>query len=489
MLVRSGPTKCADDGRQGSGPRPCVGLLGVSRAPLAATAVALLCSGCVMYLAPVAEDHTVGLISRPVSAPVELLWRCKTIGEESAERLRVKILKFRRLEELPIKDVDPTRPHMAGDVMHDWLASRVGPCVRGDVRLLTGGEAFFSRFELALWSARQRIDIQTYIFDNDDVAVHVADILRAKSREIPVRVLLDALGSRHAWTNSAPSARSVLQPPVHDMVHYLRARSFVRVRRRRNLWLSANHSKLMVIDGQTAFLGGMNIGREYRHDWRDMMVEIHGPLVQRLERRFERSWNRARFFSDFFLLREWQAERAARDRQWAGACFHLLTTTPFHHTIYDAQLRAARKARNRIYVENSYLWNDRFIYALCAARRRGVDVRVTVPLEIDIEAGTGANLVALNTLLRHSVRVFLYPGMTHVKAAVFDGWACFGSANYDDLSLHKNIEVNLCTGDDDFVRGLVEELLLQGQDASTEITKPLPLTLWDELAAGLADFL
>ena len=436
-----------------------------------------------------AEDHTVGLISRPVTAPAELLWRCKTIGTESAERLRVQILKFRRLERVPIEEVDPTRQYMSHETMADWLTAHVGPCVHADVQLLTGGEAFFPQFEVALWSARQRIDIQTYIFDNDDVAVRVADILKAKSREIPVRVLLDALGSRHAWTTSAPSAANVPQPPVHDMVRYLRARSLVRVRRRRNLWLSANHSKLMVIDGQTAFLGGMNIGREYRHDWRDMMVAIHGPLVQRLERRFERSWNRARLFSDVFLLREWRGRRTSRDRQGRGACFHLLTTTPFRHDIYDAQLRAARKARNRIYVENSYLWNDRFVYALCAARRRGVDVRVTVPLKVDIEAGTGANLVALNTLLRHGARVFLYPSMTHVKAAVFDGWACFGSANYDDLSLHKNIEVNLCTGDESFVQRLVDELLLEGQDASREITKPLPLTLWDELAEGLTDFL
>jgi cardiolipin synthase len=272
------------------------------------------------------------------------------------------------------------------------------------------------------------------------------------------------------------------------MARYLRRDSGVQVRSRHNVWFSSNHAKLVVVDGATAFVGGMNLGREYRYDWRDMMVEVHGPLVHELERQFARAWTRTRFLSDFFLLAEDSAEPGTNCTPDQPR-FHILETTPFRHEIYKAQLFAARNASHHIYVENPYMWNTKFIYSLCEARHRGVDVRVTASMSVDFETVSGATRVALNTLIRHGVRVFLYPGMTHVKAAVYDGWACFGSANFDDLSLHKNIELNLCTDDPGFVRQIETQLLLDGQDQSKEIKEPLPTSFWDELSRRVADFL
>jgi cardiolipin synthase A/B len=83
----------------------------------------------------------------------------------------------------------------------------------------------------------------------------------------------------------------------------------------------------------------------------------------------------------------------------------------------------------------------------------------------------GSNQIAINTLLDHGIRVYSYPGMSHVKAAIFDGWACVGSANYDKLSLEVNKELNLATSDADTVNSLLEEVFLPDMAMSEEITE------------------
>ena len=449
--------------------------------------VPLVLCGCVSYLGPLAEDHTVGLISRPVSAPVELLWRATTLGCETAGRLHVNHIKFPRLEKVPTHAVRADRAGMPESIMRDWLEKTSTACAHGNLTLLINGDRFFPRLETALSRATNQIDIQVYIFDNDDVAVRLADLLRSKSTDVSIRILVDGLGSRRAWAIQAPSAGSAAQPDIGNMARYLSRGSNIQLRRWRNLWLSSGHTKMMIVDGSTAFIGGMNIGREYRYDWRDAMVEIDGPLVAELQRSFVRAWDWSRWSSDLSLL---SCAQSSADKPGSneGARCYVLKTSPFKRQIYRTQLLAARSATHHIYVESPYLWNDKFIYALCEARRRGVDVRVTVP-NTGLALAMGAQNIALNTLLRHGVRVFLFPGKTHVKAAVFDGWACFGSANLDDLSLHKNNELSIFTADQDFVREFEHELLLKGQDLSLEITDPMPSGWWDVLFEGIADFL
>ncbi len=110
-------------------------------------------------------------------------------------------------------------------------------------------------------------------------------------------------------------------------------------------------------------------------------------------------------------------------------------------------------------------------YELAKARRRGVDVRIILPTRGNHGPVHGSNQVAINTLLDHGIRVYSYPGMSHVKAAIFDGWACVGSANYDKLSLEVNKELNLATSDADTVNSLLEEVFLPDMAMSEEITE------------------
>ena len=120
-------------------------------------------------------------------------------------------------------------------------------------------------------------------------------------------------------------------------------------------------------------------------------------------------------------------------------------------------------------------------------RRRGVDVRVILPDDGNHRAQNYSNELAINTMLRNGIRVYLYPGMSHIKAAVYDGWACFGSANFDKLSLQINEELNLGTSDPDIVSELLERVFIPDFELSEELTTPLPTDWTHRLAEFVSD--
>ncbi len=98
-----------------------------------------------------------------------------------------------------------------------------------------------------------------------------------------------------------------------------------------------------------------------------------------------------------------------------------------------------------------------------------------------------SNMATINTMLQHGIRVYLYPGMSHVKAAVFDGWACTGSANFDKMSLRINRELNLATSDPAAVAELLERLFAVDFAASLELNGPVATTWRHNLAEAVAD--
>ncbi len=90
-------------------------------------------------------------------------------------------------------------------------------------------------------------------------------------------------------------------------------------------------------------------------------------------------------------------------------------------------------------------------------------------------------------MLKNGIRVYQYPGMSHVKAAVFDGWACVGSANFDKLSFQVNREVNLATSHEPVVNELLERLFMPDLERSTEITEMIDLTMQARFFEVVAD--
>jgi cardiolipin synthase len=349
--------------------------------------------------------------------------------------------------------------------------------IPGSVEPLIDGSVFYPRLVQAVQDARESVRVRLYIFDVDEVAARFADLLKQRSDEVEVRVLIDQLGTAAA-ARVPPSfsyGSSTAATP-DSITRHLTDGSNVAVRSGANTWLTSDHTKTIVIDGRVAFLGGMNIGYEYRYDWHDMMVELRGPIVARLTRDFDLAWAQAALGGD--LARLGQFLRSAPPVPPASPDAVLLRplyTKTGAPEIRVAQLAAMRRARSHIYVEQAYVSDDEMIEALVEARRRGVDVRVVLPTSGDSGFMNAANLVAANVFVRNGIRVYAYRGMTHVKAALYDGWACLGSANFDKLSLLINLETDIATSDPAFVDRLRRELFERDFAQSKEITEARPL--------------
>lgn len=237
--------------------------------------------------------------------------------------------------------------------------------------------------------------------------------------------------------------------------------SRVQVRVSQNPWLVADHSKLFIIDGKEAYLGGMNIGREYRHDWHDLMVRVTGPVTTALQNHFDRAWKLQGSFGDLraLLHRRLKPDLAATGRDHFP--IRILRTTPSRIDIEKAILVAIRMSRKRIMVQNSYLTSELLLRELLMARKRGVKVTLIYPSDNDSQLLEAANRRFAATLLDHGGRVYRYPSFSHIKAVLVDDWVCLGSANLDGLSMRIKGELNIAFSDPKTVKEVLERVFLK----------------------------
>jgi phosphatidylserine/phosphatidylglycerophosphate/cardiolipin synthase-like enzyme len=356
----------------------------------------------------------------------------------------------------------------------------------GKIEFLVDGDEYFCRLTTAVRNAKESVDIRTYIFDNDDYAVEFADILKKKSDDTRVRVMLDGVGNMMAMQADSETMPAGYQGPL-SMRMYMERGSDVKVRNITNPWLTtADHTKTTIIDKKIAFVGGMNIGREYRYDWHDLMMEVSGPVVDKLQYESDKAWARASIFGDFanfVAFVKGKKEHAGKD----GYPVRILQTRNFDSDIHKAQIAAIQNAQSYILIENAYFSDDQTLYELARARRRGVDVRVIIPGKGNHGALNASNKVTINNLINNGIRVYEYPGMSHVKAAIFDGWISVGSANFDKLSLKINKELNLATSDPDTVQALLDKVFIPDMMASRELNKPVEITVATRLAEIAVD--
>lgn len=338
---------------------------------------------------------------------------------------------------------------------------------QGSVSWLVDGRSFFPELDRQIEKAQASIDVQVFIYDNDDIAVRYSDKLKAKAEQVPVRVLFDDLGSTfaHGAAPETPGPPGFV-PPV-DIAFYLRENSKVRVRRSLNPWLICDHTKLLVFDKQTAIMGGMNIGREYYSEWHDLMVKVEGPVVGSLGREFNRAWRKSSIWGDFSIFHYPKAIAVPKPGPRDFPIRLLRTDAARGETdVLDSTLLAIHAARKRIWIENPYFAHDETARALVAAAKRGVDVRVILPARGDSTIMDAGNLATAKELIQAGVKVYRYPRMTHMKVMICDGWANVGSANLDTLSLRINRELNLAFSDAAAIRSLENAVFLPDFRAS-----------------------
>ena len=424
------------------------------------------------------EGHGLALLKNPISS----LARLGDLGFETV--VRFVRLPFPR----PGSDYPPLAhgPGMDLGEWEAWLDRYTGTRQEeGSLDLLMDGEQFFPRLRQAMAAATNHIHLDVYIFDRDDVAVSVADQLKERACEVDVKVIFDRLSSIGAGTvpPGTPMPEDFVMPA--SIYSYLKRDSNVRVRPFLNPWFSSDHSKVFLVDGTQAWLGGMNLGREYRYEWHDLMVELRGPVVASLEDEFRREWAHEGLLGDLGYVAE--LARGPRGKEaprpsdrWIN--LRLLPTKTAWKPFSAAVQGAIGKSRSYVYLENPYLFDKRVIIALVRARNRAVDVRVVLPRVNDMKAGGRSNLVLANYLIGHGVRVYFYPGMTHVKALLVDDWACVGSGNLNHLSLRVCQERNVASSDPAFAARLKKELFEEDFSRSYELTEPVSIEWVDFLA-------
>jgi cardiolipin synthase len=430
----------------------------------------------------VAQSHLGGIVFRPVSSMYRLLFvTTDTVAKTITPDWTVTL----RQSPVPPVSTGPTMDLAAWEEQLERLTGR--PSSKGTIEYPTDGEDFFTRFIDAVTAASSSISIRTYIFDNDDYAEKIGELLKRRSNEgIEVKVLLDGLGTIISTVEEQDTLPSDFEGRA-SVRAFLESDSAIDVRQAANPWLTGDHVKTVIIDGRTAFTGGMNIAREYRYDWHDMMMELHGPVVDVLQREFDDAWAHAGLLGDLAYFVQ-SLKPGPSDAEDLGHPVRVLFTRTDDAEIFHAQRAAIRNAQHYVYVENAYFSDDAMLYELAKARRRGVDVRVIMPLVTDRGPITRNNALAANAMLEHGIRVYIYPGMSHVKAAVFDGWACLGSANWDRLSFRINKEINIATSDPAAVEELNERLFERDFAQSVEMTEPFPERWSDYLIEMIGDY-
>jgi cardiolipin synthase len=429
----------------------------------------------------------VGHVQAVFNQPVTSVTRLFTM-------VSVSTVDLARPTPLALVQFDPVPPLNTGEGMDlmQWEARldeiSGSPPSSGRLTYLVDGQNFFPRMIDVVSDASESVYLRIYIFDDDDYATTIADLLKHRSTALDVKVLVDELG-----TLGATMADSSSLPPGHEpassMARYLEQDSDVKVRSVSNIWFSSDHTKSIIVDNRIAFIGGMNIGREYRYDWHDMMIELEGPIVSEISRDFHRAWVSAGFLGDLQRLGQLGRVVVPEPASETDYPIRLLYTRPGDSQILRAQIAATRQARQYIFLQNPYITSDAMLYELVKARRRGVDVRVIMPYQSDSGVITRSNALVANAMLRNGIRVYIYPGMSHLKAAIYDGWACLGSANMDNLSLRTNREMNLATTHLPAVDALREQVFHVDMEKSVELTEPLPSNWSDYLAELLADSL
>lgn len=322
-------------------------------------------------------------------------------------------------------------------------------CPGNRVGLLRDGAEAYPPMLEAIRGATRSVYLETYIFADDSTGRRFADALAERARAgVEVRVIYDAVGSIGSARDFFGAIRSAGARVVEFHPVLLAFQGFSYRRR--------DHRKLLVIDGREAFLGGLNIGREYDSPdhgglgWRDTHARVEGPIVGDLSALFAELWNLSRRGADPPVA------ASPSPSPVAGGAPALATSSFRFRDRWDIgrlYLHAIRNARRRIWIANPYFIPTRKVRtALRQAVRRGVDVRILLPGHSDSKPVLYAVQRLYARYLRWGVRLFEWPGpMMHAKTAVVDGaWSTVGSYNFDHMSLLRNHELALVVPDTGF---------------------------------------
>ena len=341
------------------------------------------------------------------------------------------------------------------------------------LRLLKNGEEYFPAVLAAVAAAEHSIYLETYIFEADETGRQFqAALSAAAARGVVVRVMLDGFGSAHfpqSWVDALRTAGV-------EVLWFRRKISPLTLKRSR---LRRLHRKLAVIDGEIAFVGGINIINDVPADVSaaprlDYAVRIDGALAGDVHAVMRRLWGLVSWTLLHRYGRRWRWHDAVRRPLDEPVALVLRDNVRHRRDIERAYLKAMRGAQREIIIANAYFLPGRaFRRTLQQAVRRGIRVVLLLQGKVEYRLQHYATHALYEQLLSAGVEIYEYqPSYLHAKVAVVDGcWVTVGSSNIDPFSLFLSREANLLVRDESFAGQLRSSLLQAIQQDARRIRK------------------
>jgi cardiolipin synthase A/B len=371
------------------------------------------------------------------------------------------------------------------------------------VTLLQDGPSTYQALYAAMAGAKNSIDMESYIIEDDEVGQRFATELKAaQARGVVVNLIYDSVGSidtpKAYFDDLAAHGVNTLQ---FNPIDPLKAKAGWDVN-------SRDHRKLTIVDGRTAFVGGINISSVYsggsfrqhtkyepghgqKVPWRDTDLQIDGPVVADFQKLFMDTWARQKgktmASADYFPQIERQGDVVVRA---IGG-----TSTEPYSQIYATLLSAIRSSSTSILLANAYFDPDpQLMGAIKDAARRGVDVQLLLPSVSDTWLVSAAGRRHYGELLDSGVKIYERQGaLLHSKTTLIDGvWCAVGSTNLDWRSFLHNDEIDaivLSQGFGDQMRAAFQNDLAQSQQLTMEKWQSRGLWLkMQEMTAGMWEY-
>lgn len=331
-------------------------------------------------------------------------------------------------------------------------------------KLLSNSQVFLDDLEKGIKKAKSSVHLQFFTFEADRVGNRVAEALfKAKLRGIKIRFIIDHyidLFHNDHYIHM-PRWNRVLQKIVtgewketKKLIALMKKRG-IEVKRTNPLGFlrrrafQRNHKKLVIIDSDNpknamAYIGGCNLS-EHNASWNDFMVKMKGDMVPVLQDDFNATWE----------------DKNMNGRIEYGDGVVLLDSPNGNHEIMPFVIELINKSKKRVLVESPYLRGKHIWESLINASRRGLDVRIIVPLHNNHKRTAAPTGRSIKKLLKNGVKVYRFKGnkgMTHAKALLVDDVVMFGSSNLSEFLAKRLCEVNIATSNKSMVKQMEKKL-------------------------------
>ncbi len=381
--------------------------------------------------------------------------------------------KFRRLSLKQLREISQNNLHLDSkilekeNIIHLLLNNSDSLLTTGNqIQIYNNGKETFKAVFEAIKNAKHHIHLEYYIFSNDNIGNQLKNILIEKSKEgVEVRVIIDDVGS---WSLSKKFIAELRENGVE--IYSFMEVHFPRLTSRANY---RNHRKILVIDGNIGFTGGINIADRYVDGvegigpWHDTHLKITGDAVVCMQVIFAADW--------YFVITENLSGRkyfpALTNSK--GIPVQVAASGPDSdwENIGQAIFAAIATAKTNVYIATPYLMPpDQIISAIKTAALSDVDVRIIIPGKSDSTISKWCSLSFIEELLEAGVKIYFYEGgFIHSKYVLADGiFSTVGTTNLDFRSIETNFEVNAFMYDEKFT-GRLEKIFMNDIKNSRQV--------------------